>query len=148
DQMRQIAGESRPGDNSTQFWVQRTTSLLGHLAVVAALVMIGAMHFQNVTTGMAAGTFYLLLPYTAVHVGQAHHVLPAALLVWAVYAYRRPWLSGLLLGLGAGMFFFPALTVPIWLSFYRRSGARRFLFWCALSAGESLGLTALVLWWD
>ena len=64
----------------------------------AKLVLIGAIHFGNVTSGMAAGTFYLLLPYTAYHVGQAHHVLPAALLIWAIYAYRRPWLVGLLLG--------------------------------------------------
>jgi hypothetical protein len=148
EQVQQVTGNQPASDGAVQFWVQRSMALLGQLAVVAALVMIGAMHFQNVTSGMAAGTFYLLLPYTAYHVGQAHHVLPAALLVWAVYCYRRPWLSGLLLGLASGSFFFPVLTAPIWLSFYRRAGARRFLAWFLLGAGASLGLTALVLWSD
>jgi hypothetical protein len=72
--------------------------------------------------------------------------LPAALIVWSVYCYRRPWLSGLLLGVATGGFLFPVLTAPIWLSFYRRNGARRFLFWFLVGLGTSLGLTALVLW--
>jgi len=148
EQGQQAAGNQPAEDGTAEFWVQRSMALLGQLAVVAALVMIGAIHFQSVRSGMAAGTFYLLLPYTAIYVGQAHHVLPAALLVWAVYCYRRPWLSGLLLGLASGSFFFPALTAPVWLSFYRRSGARRFLAWFLLGAGASLGLTALVLWSD
>jgi hypothetical protein len=147
EQVQQLAGGK--ADNETaRFWVQRSIALLAHLAVVAALVLIGAIHFGNVTSGMAAGTFYLLLPYTAYHVGQAHHVLPAALLIWAVYAYRRPWLVGLLLGIAAGTCFFPALTVPIWLSFYRKGGSKRFLIWFAAAAGVSLGLTGLILWLD
>jgi hypothetical protein len=148
EQVQQITGSDPSQEGTVHFWVKRSMALLGQLAVVAALVMIGAIHFQNVTSGMAAGTFYLLLPYTAYHIGQFHHVLPAALIVWAIYGYRRPWLSGLLLGLAAGAFFFPILTAPIWLSFYRRSGARRFLLWFLVAAGASLGLTALVLWSD
>lgn len=148
EQVHQMTGTAPPSGEAARFWVQRVIALLGHLAVVTALVLIGAIHFQNVASGMAAGTFYLLLPYTAYHVGQAHHVLPAALMVWAIYAWRRPWLSGLLLGIAAGTSFFPALTAPIWLSFYRQGGAKRFLTLFALGAGMSLGGTALVLWWD
>ena len=54
------------------------------------LTIIGWRHFQDVHAGMAMATFYLVLPYTAYHVDQLHHVLPTALLVWTVAAYRRP----------------------------------------------------------
>jgi len=146
-QQRLDPSESRD-DAWTRFWVGRSIALLCHLAVIAALILIGAIHFQNTTAGMAAATFYLLLPYTAYHVGQAHHVFPAALLIWAVFCYRRPALSGLLLGVAAGSCFFPVLTMPIWLSFYRSGGWRRFLVMFGAAAGLSLGLTGVVLWWD
>lgn len=148
EQVQQMAGGAPLDDGDAKLWVQRSIALLGHMAVFAGLVMIGAMHFQNVASGMAAGTFYLLLPYTAIHVGQAHHVLPAALMIWTVYAWRRPWLSGVLLGIASGTFFFPALIAPIWLSFYRKSGARRFLSYFVLAAGVSLVFSALVLFGD
>jgi hypothetical protein len=146
-QQRLDPNESR-NEEWTRFWVGRSIALLCHLSVVAALVLIGSVHFQNTTSGMAAATFYLLLPYTAYHVGQAHHVFPAALVIWTVFCYRRPALSGLLLGVAAGSCFFPVLTLPVWLSFYRNGGWRRFLLMFGIAAGLSLGLTGLVLWWD
>ena len=75
---------------------------LCHLTILAGLVTIGYRHFQNPHAGMAAATFYLLLPYTAIHIGQVHHVWPITLIVWAVVAYRFPTVAGLLLGLAAG----------------------------------------------
>ncbi len=86
EQVQQITGKPRSEEGNVGFWVAKSTALLCHLAVVAGLVLIGAVHFQNTTSGMAAGTFYLLLPYTAYHVGQAQHALPAALLVWRFIA--------------------------------------------------------------
>jgi len=145
DQMQQLAGNGDRDAALTRFWVERAIALLCHLAVLVALVVIGSVHFQNTTSGMAAATFYLLLPYTAYHIGQVHHVMPAALLIWAVYCYRRPWLSGLLLGLASGSFFFPALTLPIWLSFYRQRGAGRFLTTFLLAVCASLAVTGIVL---
>jgi hypothetical protein len=122
--------------------------VLCHLAIVAALIVIGAVHFQDATAGMAAATFYLLLPYTAYHIGQVHHVWPTALLLWAVVCYRRPTPAGLFLGLAAGSAFFPLVVVPAWLGFYRRRGAGRFFGFFALGAAVSLGLTLLALWLD
>jgi hypothetical protein len=127
------------------FWVERGFALGCHLAIVAALILIGAVHFQNATAGMAAATLYLLLPYTAYHVSQVHHVWPTALLLWAVFAYRRPTVSGLLLGLAAGSLFFPLVVLPAWVSFYRRRGAGRFAAAAALGASASLGLTVIFL---
>jgi len=81
---------------------------------------------------MAAATFYLLLPYTflmmpGAGLGRWDHAWAMAWMVWAVVTYRRPLLTGLLLGLASGSVFIPALTLPVWLSFYRGRGAGRFM---------------------
>lgn len=122
------------------FWVERGLAVAGHLAVVVGLIIIGWRHFQDREAGMAAATFYLLLPYTAFHVAQVHHVLPAAALVWAVAAYRLPALAGLLFGLGVASPYFPALLFPLWCGFYRGRGAGRFAG-CFLLVASLLWLT-------
>jgi len=131
-----------------RLWVGRSLALLCHLAVFAGLVVVGRQHFQDLHAGMAAGTFYLLLPYTAFHVEQWHHVWPMALVVWAVVFYRKPALAGLLLGLAAGTVYFPLLILPVWWSFYRARGTGRFLGAFALSFGLCLATTGLILWFD
>ena len=98
-----------------------------HIAIALFLVLIGWRHFQEVSAGMAAATFYLLLPYTGFHVGQLHHALPMALFLGAVVAYRYPTLAGCILGVSAAATYFPLFTLPIWLSFYRGRGMGRFL---------------------
>jgi hypothetical protein len=146
EQVQQLAGASWKTPTSARFWVPRILALLFHGAVVTAIVLIGAIHFGNLTNGMAAGTLYLLLPYTAYHIRELHHVLPAALIVWAIFAYRRPVVAGVLLGIAAGTCFFPALTAPVWLSFYRRSGSRRFFAGFFGTALAALSLTGFILW--
>lgn len=130
---------------NTRFIVACTLAMLCHLAVVAGLVVVGYRVFQDTAAGMAAATFYLLLPYTAMHVGQVHHVWPSALLVWAVVAYRRPILAGVLLGLASGSVYFPALLFPVWFSFYWQRGAWRFAGAFVLSALISLVVASLFL---
>jgi hypothetical protein len=126
-------------------WLMHTLAVLCHLAVAAGLVVIGCRHFQDALAGMAAATFYLMLPYTGHHVGQVHHVWPTALLVWAIVVYRRPALAGVFLGLAAGTIYFPALLFPLWLSFYWRRGAGRFTAAFLLTVALSVGATALIL---
>src|SRR5262249_51030197 len=82
----------------TRFWVERTVAMTLHALVMLALILIGKTHFGDATAGMAAACLYLLLPYTAYHVSQVHHVWPAVFILWAIYTYRRPILTGLLLG--------------------------------------------------
>ena len=106
--------------------VARSTVTLCHLAILAALVLIGWQHFDSPLTGMAMATLFLLLPLTAINVEKIDHLLPSAFLVWAVYAFRCPAVSGALMGL-AGVFFYPLFLVPLWVSFYWNRGARRFL---------------------
>jgi hypothetical protein len=119
-----------------------------HLAVVLGLLFIGIRHFGDSTAGIAAGTLYLLLPYTAFHIGQLHHAWPAAFVVWGVFCYRRPVVSGWLLGLAAGSAFVPLLLFPLWFGFYSRRGAGRFGAAFLTAAVVSLGIAALILWWD
>lgn len=121
-------------------WVRRILAILCHLAIVVGLVYIGCRHFQDAHAGMAAATFYLLLPYTAFDIAQWHYVWPMALIIWAVAAYRKPMLAGLLLGLAAGTLYFPLLVFPIWLSFYWRRGAGRFASAFTLTAGLCLAI--------
>jgi hypothetical protein len=137
-----------PGKAETLVWAKRTLAILCQLAVVAALIFIGIRHFQDAPAGMAAATFYLLLPYTATFVGEFHHVWPTALLLWAVALYRFPLAAGVLVGLAAGVIYFPALTLPLWLSFYWRRGAGRFVAAFFLTAGLSLATLGLILWMD
>ena len=115
-----------PTDQSFQ-WVECISAVLCHLVIVTGLTFIGWRHFQDLPGGVAAATFYLLLPYTAYHVDQVHHVLPTALLVWAIAAYRRPMWGGLLLGLAAGTGYSAFFLVFPWFGFYWGRGQRRFL---------------------
>jgi hypothetical protein len=104
----------------------RTTAILSHLAVVLGMILIGIRHFGSVRTGMAAANLYLLLPYTAQMTGSPDHVLPAALVVWAVFSYRRPLISGMLLGLATGVIYYPFFLLPLWVGFYWHRGLLRF----------------------
>lgn len=130
------------------FWVERSLALGCHLAIALGLLMIGWRHFQDLAAGVALGTLYLLLPYTAFHIAQFHHVWPAAFVTWAVFCYRRPLLSGWLLGLAAGSTLVPILLFPLWLGFYARRGSVRFALSFAVALLLSIGVLALALWWD
>jgi hypothetical protein len=127
-------------------WVTRTLAMLCHLAVALGLIMVGARHFQDAPAGMAAATFYLMLPYTGLFIGQLLHVCPMAFMVWALVTYRKPTLAGFFLGLAAGTSYFPALVFPLWLSFYRRRGAARFAAAFVLTAGLCLAVVGTILW--
>ncbi|HEX4144605.1 MAG TPA: hypothetical protein VHY91_13955 [Pirellulales bacterium] len=104
----------------------RTMAILGHMAVVIGMVLIGFRHFDNIRTGIAAATLYLMLPYTAQMTGRVEHVLPAALLIWAVETYRRPLVAGALMGLAISCNYFPLFLLPLWFSFYWHRGLLRF----------------------
>ncbi len=115
----------------------RIMVILSHAAVLAGLLCIGRMHFSDSSAGLAMATLYLLLPCTAYDAGRVNHVLPAALIVWAFVAYRRPMVAGSLLGLACGTLFFPVFLLPLWAAYYGRARAIRF--------GAALGIVAAVL---
>lgn len=105
----------------------RAMAICSHFAIILGLIVIGVRHFDNVRTGIAATMLYLLLPYTAEMTGHVYHALPAALLVWAVVAYRRPLISGVLIGLATGTTYYPLFLLPLWIAFYWHRGLIRFL---------------------
>jgi len=107
--------------------VAKSMAIASHLAVVAALVTIGYWHFENIKMGIGAAALYLMLPYTAQMTGHVDHVLPAALLLWAVVLYRRPGLAGMFIGLALSVFYYPLFLLPLWISFYWQRGLARFL---------------------
>jgi hypothetical protein len=119
----------------------KTAAILGHLAVVMGIVLIGYRHFENLHTGVAVATLYLLFFYTSQMTGQVYHVVPAALLVWAVAVYRRPLFAGVLLGLAAGIVYYPLFLLPLWCGYYWRRGLVRFL----LGVLAALAILTLVL---
>lgn len=119
--------------------VAKLVALLSHLAIVIGIIAIGYWHFNNVKMGVGAATLYLMLPYTAQMTGRVDHVLPAALLVWAVLCYRRPLASGIFVGLAIGVVYYPLFLLPLWFSFYWQRGLMRF------ATGVVLMLTIMVL---
>ena len=121
--------EAAPDDLREQEYVARTraAAMLSHLAIVIGMVLIGARHFGSVRTGVAAANLYLLLPYTAQMTGRVDHVLPTALVVWAVFAYRRPLIAGMLVGLATGVIYYPIFLLPLWIGFYWHRGLLRLL---------------------
>lgn len=128
-------------------WPERLLAVFCHLLVVIGMVIIGRVHFQDTAAGMGAATFYLLLPYTGMFVGQAHHIWPTALVIWAFVTYRSPVWAGICLGLAAGTMYFPALIVPLWVSFYWRRGAARFFAAALVASLFALTVTAFNLLW-
>jgi hypothetical protein len=67
------------------------------------------------------------LPYTAQMTGNLEHIAPAALLILALLAYRQPLIAGALLGLAAGLVYYPLFLLPLWFSFYWHRGLTRLL---------------------
>jgi hypothetical protein len=115
----------------------RMLAIVAHLSVVMALVVFCQAHFGSAPTGVAAATLYLLLPYTAYQVDLVEHVVPVALMVWALVACRRPIVAGALLGLASGFAYFFVFLVPLWMSYLGRARIARF--------GVAYGATLLVL---
>ena len=121
----------------------KSIAILSHLAVIIGMVLIGYRHFDNIKTGIGAAVLYLLLPYTAEMTGRVAHVLPAALLIWAVVTYRRPVFAGFFLGLSIGVIYYPLFLLPLWISFYWRRGVLRFCGGVSLALAVSIGILAI-----
>lgn len=127
-----------PQLNPVDYRFSRLLVILSHLAIVLGMVAIGYWHFENLKTGIGAATLYLILPYTAQMGGRVDHAFPAAMLIWAIVFYRRPLVSGTILGFSACIYY-PLFLLPLWLSFYSQRGLLRFL------SGVITSLALLVL---
>ncbi len=106
--------------------VERVLAGIAHLGLVLGLLGIGWRHFDRPLTGMAMAACYLLLPYTRMALVDSGQLIPAALIVAAVFWHTRPMLAGGLIGLAAG--WIPACLglIALWCGFFRGRGAVRF----------------------
>ncbi len=104
----------------------KAVALVCQFAIVIGMLLFGLRHFDNLQTGLAAASLYLLLPYTSLMTARLDHLVPAAFVVWALASYRRPVIAGLFLGAAAEIAFYPLFLVPLWIGFYWRRGAIRF----------------------
>jgi len=120
----------------------RVMAILSQLAIVSGMIVIAWRHFEAVRLGIAAAVLYLLLPYTAIMTGRVDHALPGALVIWAIAAYRRPFISGALIGLATGTIYYPVFLLPLWCGFYWQRGIRRF----AVGVAAALGALVVGLW--
>ncbi len=121
--------------------LSRSLVILAHLALVLGIVLAGFRHFDNIQTGVAAASLYLLLFYSSQMTGRLDHGIPAALIVWAVVMYRRPVFSGLFIGVAAALIFYPLFLLPLWCGFYWHRGLVRF----SVSVAAALLLMAVLL---
>lgn len=124
---------------TSQVVTAKVAAIISQFMLALGMVMIGYRHFENIHMGLAAAMLYLLLPYTAMWTGSVTHLLPAALMVWAVFNYRRPLVAGMLLGLAFGTIYYPVFLMPLWISFYWRRGLWRLL------AGVAIAMAALII---
>lgn len=107
--------------------LMESSAILGQLLVVLGMILIGKRHFENFGTGVAAATLYLLLPYTSQMPSRLDHIIPAVILIWAVVAYRRPIISGMLIGAASALIYYPVFLLPLWCAFYWSRGVLRFI---------------------
>lgn len=121
--------------------IAKVLAILAHMAIVTGIVLIGSRHFGNLRAGFGCAALYLLLPYTAQMTGRVDHAIPAALLLWALLLYRKPFGAGIFLGLAGGLVYYPLFLLPLWFSFYWQRGARRF----AIGVVSMLALLMLLL---
>ena len=124
--------------NARYIRTAKAMAIMSHLAVVLGIVAIGYQHFSSMKTGIGVATLYLMLPYTSMMTGKVDHVLPAALLVWAVQSYRRPLAAGSFIGLAVGVAYYPIFLLPLWISFYWQRGLMRFIGGVLLTIGASV----------
>jgi hypothetical protein len=107
--------------------IAKLMALLSNFAILLGIVLIGYRHFGSTKMGLGAASLYLMLPYNNLMAGYVDHVLPAALLVWAVLCYRQPWWAGMFIGTSIGVVYYPLFLLPLWISFYWERGLMRFL---------------------
>lgn len=107
--------------------IAKLMAVLSNFAIVVGIVLTGYRHFGSTKMGLGAATIYLMLPYNVLMAGHVAHVLPAALLVWAVLCYRQPLWAGIFIGMAGGVAYYPLFLLPLWISFYWERGLMRFL---------------------
>jgi hypothetical protein len=117
----------------------KSLAIASQIFIVLALILFCHFNYKNFNVGVGTAAIYLMLPYTAMYTGHVLHCLPAALIIWAIVSFRRPWLAGILVGLATGVSYYPIFLLPLWISFYWERGVGRFLIGVLISIGICIG---------
>jgi hypothetical protein len=113
----------------------KSLAIASQILMVLGLILFCHYNYNNFKAGVGAATIYLMLPYTAMFTGHVLHILPAALILWSLVCFRRPWLTGILFGLAIGVSYYPLFLLPLWVSFYWNRGVGRFTIGVLISIG-------------
>lgn len=124
--------------------LKRLMAVLAHAGLVVGLLLVGWRHFERPTIGLAMAACYVIMPYTRIALVDSGQLLPAALIVGAVLAYRRPGRAGALIGLAGGWMPAALGLIPLWAGFYWGRGLRRFLA-AAAAVVAACGAAALAI---
>lgn len=108
--------------------IAKLMAIVLQIVICIGFVYVGKRHFRDTHIGLGMATLHLLSPYTAQFAGHVLHILPAAILIWSIAMYRRPVVAGILIGLVAGVTYYPLFLLPLWFSFYWERGAARFAY--------------------
>ena len=133
------ADTTMSADMSRYIIAAKLLAIGGQSMIVLGLILFCFYNYDSFSVGVGTATVYLMLPYTALFTGHVLHVLPAALIVWALVSIRRPLLSGVLVGLATGVSYYPIFLLPLWASFYWERGKSRFITGFLIAIGISIG---------
>jgi hypothetical protein len=114
----------------------RILACLAQIGLVVSLVAVGWRHFERPIAGLSVATCYMILPYTRFALVDSSQLVPAAMIVSALVAYRIPSVSGPLIGFSAAWMPASIGLLPLWAGFYRKRG---FLMFTLLSCGVFAG---------
>lgn len=114
-------------DMSRYIVAAKSLAIASQVLIVLGLVLFCYFNYNNFKVGVGISTIYLMLPYTSMYTGYVLHVLPAALILWAIVSFRRPWIAGILVGLATSVSYYPIFLLPLWISFYWERGRWRFI---------------------
>ena len=119
--------------------LSRVLAVLAHLGLVSGLWLIGWKHFDRSITGLSMAACYLISPYTRMALVDSGQLIPAALIIYALFWNARPTISGLLIGLAAG--WVPACLglIALWGGFYKGKSRLKYLL-VSISVAAACGL--------
>jgi hypothetical protein len=118
---------------------QLVTYLYFLAGVLALCLVVGGLAGPEL--GLSAGILYAASPYVVGLGGQEYfisgmtylsHLAPSAVLMLALLAIPRPFVSGLLFAASAGVLFYPVFMFPLWFGwwFWKKRGAIPFTAGC------------------
>ena len=96
----------------------KSLAIASQVAIVFGLILFCFFNYKNFNAGVGTAAIYLMLPYTAIYTGHVLHVLPAALMIWAMVSFLITLLSCVLGLRYSGVTFGKRFPLPMCLSFY------------------------------